>query len=150
MSELNLSWKGPFEMTIETQDWARGKPGLYAITHDSRLIYIGKAQYGNAVFKEARNRENKWIRCFRRKGILPDSVSDVEAREFVINHCRIYVAIVDDEQLRDLIGKAEEHLMSKLSPTPLCNDLIKNKDGLEQHFLIVNKGSKPPGLPECV
>jgi len=43
MEKLNLNWKGPFEMTIETLDWAEGKKGLFVITHDVGLFYVGKA-----------------------------------------------------------------------------------------------------------
>lgn len=78
------------------------------------MVCIGKAQYGNAVFKEAKNRENKWIKAFKRRKILPDNASEESARKYITSHCRIYVAIIDDEQLRDSIGTAEDYLIFKL------------------------------------
>ncbi len=149
MYRLTLVWKGPFEMTIETPEWAEGKPGLFAITHDSSIVYIGKAQHGNAVFKEAKNRENKWIRCFKRAGILPEGIAPAVAHEYVNTHCRIYVAIVDDGQLRDIIGEAEERLIFNLQDQLICNSLIKNKSKLKR-LSIVNSGNLPLGLPKTV
>ena len=131
-------------MDVETPDWARGKPGVFAITHDSNLIYIGKAQYGPAVFKEAKNRENKWTDCFKRNGVLPNNIEDTLAYEYVRNHCRIYVAIIDDEKLRDLIGEVEEYLIFKMQRILLCNSSIKKPKSV---FAIVNSGDLPPSLP---
>lgn len=137
-------------MTVETPNWGRGKPGLFAITCDSSLVYIGKAQYGNAVFKEAKNRENKWIKAFKRRKILPDDASEESARKYIASHCRIYVAIIDDEQLRDSIGTAEDYLIFRLQQKLICNDLIKNLHGTSPPFLIANSGSLPPDMPEQI
>jgi len=129
-------------MNIKTPDWARGKPGLYAIIHDSNLVYIGKAQYGNAVFREAKNRENKWRDCFEKNRLLPSNIED--GRVYVLNHCKIYVAIIYDEKLRDFIGQIEEYLIFKLQRILLCNSLVKKP---KSSLSIVNNGNLPPSLP---
>lgn len=49
MKQLTLVWEEPFKMKTETPKELSGKPGLYAILHDSTIIYIGKAQYGTGV-----------------------------------------------------------------------------------------------------
>ena len=139
-------------MTIETPKWAEGKPGLFAITHNSGVVYIGKAQGGrNAVFKEAKNREPKWIECFKRQGILPKTTSTIDpvAREYVHTHCRLYVAIMDDEQILGLIGEAEECLIFRLQNQLMCNTMIKKHSKLKE-LSIVNSGELPPGLPENI
>jgi len=131
-------------MDIETPDWATGKPGLYAITHDSNIFYIGKAQYSNAVFREAKNRENKWIGYFKKNGILPNNIEDGAAYEYVRNHCRIYVVIIDDAKLIDVIGQIEEYLIFKLQRI-IYNRLIKTPTS---SFSIWNNGKLPSNLPQ--
>jgi hypothetical protein len=81
---------------------------------------------------------------------LPDDASEDLAREYISSHCRIYVVIIDDEQLRDLIGTAEDYLIFKLQQKLMCNDLIKNLHGISPPFLIVSNGSLPPDMPEQI
>jgi hypothetical protein len=56
----------------------------------------------------------------------------------------------DDEQLRDVIGTAEEYLIFKLQQHVICNDLIRNLHGIAPPFLILNSGSLPSGLPQSI
>ena len=144
MEQLTLVWEGPLEMMMETPEKLSGKPGLYAIVHDSNTIYIGKAQYSNAVFREAKNRENKWIKCLREKGIISETMLDLAPYEYVQSHCRIYVGMMSDGQRLDLLGDAEKLLIYKIQP--LCNKQHKKKYKGGKPFLVTNNGNRPQDL----
>ncbi len=145
MNEVNLFWREPAEMTKETPKWAEGKPGVFAITHGKLTVYIGKAQYHNSVFKEAKNRENKWIRQFKAHSILSEDMRTEDARTYVDTHCRIHVALIDEKQ-RDLIGPIEDILISRLQKQLICNTQIKSEDKLRKDIKIINSGNLPSGI----
>ena len=63
MEQLTLVWEGPIEMIVETPEKLSGRPGLYAIVHDSNTIYIGKAQYGNVALREAKKAKRVYDRA---------------------------------------------------------------------------------------
>ena len=144
MEQLTLVWEGQFEMMTETPEKLSGKPGLYAIVHDSKIIYIGKAQYGNAVLREAKNRENKWIKCLREKGVVSETMLDSAPYEYVRSHCRIYVGTMSDGQRLDLLGDAEKLLIFKIKPT--CNDKHKKEYKGAKPILVMNNGKRPQDL----
>ena len=54
MKQIILDWTGPFKMTDPTPRKLYGVIGLYAIEYDSKVIYVGKAEYQGAI-REARS-----------------------------------------------------------------------------------------------
>jgi hypothetical protein len=50
---------------------------LCARAHDSYIIYIGKAQYSNPVFREAKNRDNNWISCLKEKRVMSETMPNL-------------------------------------------------------------------------
>jgi len=52
MEQLPLKWRGPFYLTQTRPEEVRGQKGLFPLVHDSKMIFIGKAQYGKGVFRE--------------------------------------------------------------------------------------------------
>ena len=144
MEQLTLVWEGPFEMMIETPEKLSGKPGLYAIVHDSNIIYIGKAQYSNAVFREAKNRENKWIKCLKEKRVISETMLNWARYEYVQIHCRIYVGTMSGGQRLHLLGDAEKLLIYKIKPR--CNKQHKKKYKGARPFLVINNGNRPQDL----
>ncbi len=144
MNQLTLVWEGPFDMKTETPKELYGKPGLYAILHDSKIVYIGKAQYGTAVLREAKNRENKWIKCFRKKGLVSEAILGSKPHEYVERHCQILVGIISGDQQLDLLGDAEKLLIFKIQP--ICNDKHKKQYKGAKPIMVINDGKRPKDL----
>lgn len=90
MTELDLCWSGPYDMSLETPKFFEGRSGLFAITHDSKIIYIGKAGYSNAVFRESK-RELKCSKLLIEHGDLPKDMKHDDPRRL-----RMSISIVND------------------------------------------------------
>lgn len=54
MEQIILDWEGPFKLAEPTPGKKHGIIGLYAVEYESKIIYIGKAEYQGAI-KEARH-----------------------------------------------------------------------------------------------
>jgi hypothetical protein len=148
MNQLNLRWEGPFKIDVQTPEWAEGKQGLFVITHDTNLIYIGKAQGKNAVFKEAKNRENKWIKCLKKKVVTPNIEVSLSPYNYIKNHCQIFVGIMSGGQRLDLLDEAEKLLIYRMKP--ICNIQHKKKYCGISPFIVINEGNPPRKLPERI
>jgi hypothetical protein len=140
-------------MSLETPKSFEGKSGLFAITHDSKIIYIGKAGYSNAVFRESK-RELKCSKLLIEHGDLPKSMmhNDPQALAYVNEHCQRYVGIVSEEiqwssQLNRLLDNAENLLIYELNKvTPLYNEQLKDKYSHGRPFKVINAGNNPADL----
>jgi hypothetical protein len=140
-------------MALETPKAFEGKSGLFAITHDSKIIYIGKAGYGNAVFRESK-RELKCSKLLIEHGNLPKGMKydDPRTLAHVNVHCQRYVGIVSQEiqqsnQLNALLDNAENLLIYEVNKvTPLYNE--QRRDGYThgRPFTVTNAGTLPTDL----
>jgi hypothetical protein len=124
---------------------------LYATVHGESIIYIGKASYGNAVYKEAKQYWGKYAEGLREMGIIPETFSKKESYDYVYKHCLIYVGVVSPDTeppLRQIyIDFAEKLILNKIEPMPNCNKKFEKYDGVRP-FKVVNKGIRPPSLLE--
>lgn len=133
---------------------------MYAITYNSLLAYIGKAD--DAPFTmEARNRQNKWAKCLIEQGELPKDwghynadrkfeVTDQRARDYVNEHCKAFVAVMENAP-QGRIKNTEEYMIFKLGKKRLrFNKQFKKRFDLEGNFSVKNTGDLPQGLDEDI
>lgn len=155
MSEIVLSWSGPYEMSLETPKFFEGKSGLFAITHDIKIIYIGMAGRRNYVFSESR-REGKMAKLLMEHRVLSGTKDDYDsferAHKYVSKHCQRYVGIVSEEIQRSeclntLLKNAENLLVYEVNKaTQLYNAQLKDKYKVDRPFTVVNSGYRPADL----
>jgi len=149
---LVIFWHKPLKLeNLETPENLKGKAGIYIITHDSTIFYIGKAGKGNAIVREAKNRENKYIKCLKQMGLMP---SDENYYKYFYEHCRVYCGIVSDDaqqsdQLDFLLSNAEKLIIYEVSKVKLlCNKKSIRKYKSVKPFKVINRGESPPGLKD--
>lgn len=131
--KMIIDWAGPFKMVEPTPRKWYGVIGLYAIEYDSKVIYIGKAEYQGAV-KEARSHRGLCERCLRKMGGAWDATTAL-----------IYIGTVSEDQDTGMIDHAENLLLYKMQPP--CNTQRRERFSGPEPFLAINNGSRPRGLP---
>jgi hypothetical protein len=150
-TQLNLSWKGDYDMEMETPKDSYGKCGLFVITHNLKMIYIGKAGRSNSVFYESK-RVNKCIKMLKEHGDIAQALSSDDSREYVHKHCRRFVGILSDEAQRSdllngLLMNAEKLLIYEVNRTiRLYNKHYLKEYSGEKPFTVTNSGNRPPRL----
>lgn len=151
MKHFVLSWRGPYLMTQETPKQLRGKKGLYAIVHDSKILYIGKAEHGNAVFREAKSHYGKYAETLKQLNIIPESMSRKDAYKYVFNKCRIFTGVTSSDDDIPFIDSAEKLIIFRLRPHGNTQSL-QSYIGVRP-LKILNNGKRPQCLPleiQCI
>ena len=137
--EITLNWLGPFKQPIETPQNLHGKHGVYAIEYKLKILYIGKAET-SSLLPQAKTHSNAIVEYLRIKGDIPINWSHLQAREFVEERCKIYIAVLSNNQL-SLIDCVERCLI--FSYQSRINKSHKNKYDCI-HSIQLNHTGKPP------
>ena len=137
-------------MTDETPEGFERKKGLFAITYQSKIIYIGKAGWGNTVYRESK-RIGKCAKLLQEHGVLPASMSYEDRWNFASVHCGRYVGVVTEEipdgRLNWLLRNGENLLIYKVNKkTELYNEYLKKRYLYDRPFSVRNYGDKPSGM----
>jgi hypothetical protein len=142
--ELELEWKGPFELDIETPTGMEGLHGLFANLYDSEIIYIGRSSGKYHLFQESKFRHKSLKRGLIELGVLHGPLLPIDRDEIeriAKEHCRKYVGILRDESKLRYLECAENLLIFKKEP--IGNDLLKYSYRCAVPLKLVNLGDKP-------
>lgn len=148
-------WSGPYGMSLVTPKFFEGKSGLFVITQDIKIIYIGMAGRRNSVFSESK-REGKMAKLLMGHGVLSGTMDDYDSFEralkYVSKHCKRYVGIVSEEIQRSeclntLLRNAENLLVYEVNKAiPLYNVQLKDKYKGDRPLAVLNSGYRPADL----
>lgn len=97
--ELELEWKGPYGVNVETPNSMKWVSGLYAILYASEIIYIGKSSGERQhLFKESKQRYIAVERALIKLKQPLEYRNAQERREkldkIAEEHCKKYVGIL--------------------------------------------------------
>jgi hypothetical protein len=114
--ELELEWKGPYGVNVETPDGMSGLSGLYAVLYDSKIIYIGKSSSERQhLFQESKQRYIVLERALIELNQPLEYGNAQERREKLDKiaeaHCKKYVGILWDNSKIACLDSAEKLLI---------------------------------------
>ena len=133
MEQLILNWEGPYKLIEPTPRDKYGLVGLYAVVHNHKMVYIGKAEH-QGTLTEARS-HNFYESRLKEKGINWDK-----------SQALVYIGTLSQDQDRARIDDAENLLIYKIRP--YCNRKgIKKYRGIVP-FRVICKGERPPRMLE--
>ena len=133
MEQLILNWESPVKLIEPTPREKYALVGLYAVVHNYKMAYIGKAEY-QGTLKEARS-HNFYESRLKEKGINWDK-----------SQALVYIGTLSQDQDSARIDDAENLLIYKIRPD--CNrKRIKKYRGIVP-FRVICKGERPPGMQE--
>jgi len=131
MEQIILDWEGPFKLTEPTPRKQYALIGLYAVEHNSKIIYIGKAEYQGTI-KEARS-HGFYEKRLKEVGIVWDRTRAL-----------VYIGTVSQDQISPRIDDAENLLIYKIHPP--CNKKGHKRYSGVEPFRVINNGNRPQEL----
>jgi hypothetical protein len=132
MEQIILDWQGPFRLTEPSPRTEHGLVGLYAVEVNSKIVYVGKAEY-QGTLKEARS-HNFYERRLKEVGIEWDKMRAL-----------VYIGTISQDQNSARIDDAESLLIYKIQPS--CNRRKRKRYGGIVPFEVINNGHRPQELP---
>lgn len=139
--ELELEWRGPYGLNIETPSCMQGLHGLFANLYDSEIIYIGRSSGKYYLFQESKYRYRSLKRGLIRLGVLKGPLEPIDQNEMARiaeDHCKKYVGILWDESKLQYLKDAENLMIFKIKPKG--NDTLKSRYRGITLFKLINRG----------
>jgi len=139
--ELELEWKGDYELDEETPSHMEGLHGLFANLYDSEIIYIGRSSGKYHLFQESKYRYKSLKRGLIELGVLEGPLEPIDRNEMekiAKEHCKKYVGILHDESKLQYLEYAENLLIFKKEPKG--NYTLKYRYKGVIPFKLINRG----------